>query len=151
MTWEAMEIADKAVKTGAGLGNMFVHLKDGDSVEGTFRGEPRIFYQAFGDKVEYNGPGEGRSFKFKVNFITTDDKGIPVVKILQGGSMLRKAILACRAEYGMDCVYKVKRTGAGKEDTVYSVLFKRVLAPAELETVNNMPLKALSAGEAPPF
>ncbi len=139
MSWEQMK---KAKEEGGN--SMFIRLKDGDSVEGVFRGQPHTFYQSFGDRAEYDKWAEGRSFKFKINFVV-NEAGHLNVKIFQGGATIRDAILDAKEEYGLDCIYKIKRTGSTKEDTRYAVLFKQKLTPEGIEAVNAMELKRLTS------
>jgi hypothetical protein len=132
--WDRME-------ESRGLGDKFIKLKDGGSVEGVFVGQPYTFYQTFKDKNEYQSWSEGRSFKFRLNFALKGDAGWEI-KIFQGGSTIRDQIIDAKAEYGLRCVYKIKRTGSGKDDTRYSVLFKRQLSEEESkEIVGLEPLK----------
>lgn len=128
---------------GGGGGENFIKLKDGDAVEGCFVGEPYVFYQAFKEKEEYSSWSEGRSFKFRVNFIIKTDKGY-TAKIYQGGSTVFKAIKNCFEEYSPNCIFKIKRTGSTKDDTTYSVLFKKELTKEQLETIKTVPLLPLT-------
>ena len=153
MSWDKMK-----QEREKGGGSLYIKLKDGGFVEGLFRGEPHFFYQVFKDKVEYENWAEGRSFKFKINFITKNEEGKLVAKVFQGGSTLRDMLLDAREEYGLDCVFKIKRTGSTKDDTRYSILFKKVLTPEEMEGIKGVKLISLEkkdgdqnfAAEEPP-
>jgi hypothetical protein len=138
MSWDEL----KKVKEQS-AGSIFVKLKDGDSIEGIFRGEPRFFYQTFGERTEHNTWAEGRNFRFRVNMFTKDDEGIYAAKIFQGGAKVRDAILDARDEYGLDCMFKIKRTGSTKEDTRYAILFKSQLTPEELTKIKSTQLRSL--------
>lgn len=148
MGWESFS----KVKTGS---SNFVKLKAGESIEGVFAGEPHFFYQKFGDKAEYSDWLEGRSFKFKINFITKNkETNVLEVKIFQGGNTLRKSLLSVKEEYGLDCVYKIKREGSTKDDTTYSILFKSNLDDAQKILIKNVKLNVLVAEtskDLPPF
>lgn len=122
-------------------GNLFLKLADGESVEGIFRGEPFLFYQKFKDPTEHKEWAEGRSFKFKINFLVKEN-GIWIAKILQGGSTIRDLLLDAKDEYGIDCVFKFKRVGLGREDTRYSLLFKAQLTPEQIEAANRIKLNS---------
>ena len=139
MSWDKMNEGG-----GGGGGKDFIKLKDGESVEGVFVGEPHTFYGVFKDKTEYSSWAEGRSFKFRINFVTKDDNGQMVAKIYQGGSKVAKAIAACKEEYGLNCLYKIKRVGATKDDTTYSVLFKKELTKEQMDTIKSVALLPLS-------
>lgn len=122
--------------------NKFIKLKDGDSIEGVFRGDPYTFYQKFKDPNEYLQYAEGRSFKFKVNFIVKENDTL-VSKILQQGATVFDLIVDAIDEYGADCVFKIKRVGSGKEDTRYSVLFKGNLTSEQISQYNAVKLNSL--------
>ena len=146
MSWDDFD--KKAKEAGNGS---FIKLKDGDEVIGVFRGEPYLFYQEFKSKIEYPYKVDGASFKFRVNFVVKEKEGY-VAKILQGGATLAQQISACREEYGLDCAYKIKRKGSGKEDTVYSVLFKSELAPnakKEIDAVKLLNIAPKSSSDDP--
>ena len=137
---------DNMKESGGGGGANFVKLKSGESVEGVFMGDPYVFYAVFKEKAEYSSWAEGRSKKFRINFITKDEKGNYVAKIYQGGSKIAKAIAACREEYGLDGVlYKIKRDGSTKDDTTYSVLFKKELTKAQMDTLRTVALLPLTS------
>lgn len=148
MSWERMK---KAREESGGL---FIRLKDGDAIEGVFRGEPYCFYQKFKDPNEYTEWAEGRAFKFKINFITREN-GAPVAKIFQGGARVRDILLDAIDEYGIDTVFKIKRTGSEKETTRYSILFKTALTPEQLDLINKVELHSLERRlrdeEPPPY
>jgi hypothetical protein len=135
MSWQKM----KKAKEEGGSGGLYITLKDGDSIEGVFRGEPYCFYQKFQEKTEYESWSEGRSFKFKINFIIKEgDKFI--AKIYRGGATVRDALLMSKEEYGLDCIFKIKRMGSSKEDTTYSVLFKSNLTPEQKAQIDSIKL-----------
>lgn len=139
---------DKKAKE-ASSGGSFIKLKDGDEVIGVFRGEPYTFYQAFKDKIEYPYKVAGASFKFRVNFVIKEKDGF-VSKILQGGATMADQISSCREEYGLDCTYKIKRKGSGKDDTTYSVLFKANLSKEQLKEINAVELLKLTSEKGSP-
>ena len=136
MSWNEMK---KAKEEGGGL---YLKLKDGEAVEGVFVGEPYCYFAKFGDKTEYDKWSEGLSFRFKINFVTRGDNGEPVAKIFQQGSSFRDQLLDAIAEYGQDCIYKIKRTGSGKDDTRYAILFKAKLPPEQAEKIKSVRLNA---------
>lgn len=139
MSWSDF---DKKAKEASG--GSFIKLKDGDEVVGVFRGEPYTFYQEFKSRIEYPYKVEGASFKFRVNFVIKSKDGY-VAKILQGGATMAEQISACKDEYGLDCIYKIKRKGSGKDDTTYSVLFKSELTPAQKKELASVELLSLTS------
>lgn len=125
-------------------GGIFIKLKDGDQIEGVFVGEPHCFYSKFGDRQEFTKWQEGLSFKFRINFfVKTEDGWNP--KILTGGATVRDSLLDLRDEYGMDCIYKVKRVGSGKEDTRYPILFKAKLTDEQKADIELIEPKDLTS------
>lgn len=138
MSWDSMK---KAKEEGGG--GKYLKLKDGESIEGTFMGEPYCFYQKFKDPIEYSSWQEGLSFRFRINFVTRDEHGQLVAKVFQGGAKVRDAVLDVKEEYGLDAVYKIKRTGSGKDDTRYTVLFKQILKEEQLKTIKTVKLNEL--------
>lgn len=137
MSWETMK---KAKEEGGS--SMFVKLADGQSIEGVFRGDPYCYYAKFKDPKEFTHWEEGLSFKFKINFVAIEN-GKLVPKIFQGGAKVRDALLDAKEEYGIDTIFKIKRTGSGKDDTRYAVLFKAKLTPEQTEKIKALPLKEL--------
>ena len=135
--WDQMEMT----KSEQGS-SIFIKLKDGDEIEGVFRGNPYTFYQAFKERVEYDKWAEGRSFRFRIPLVVQVN-GMYSAKIFQGGAMLRDALIDVRNEYGLDCLFKIKRTGSGKDDTRYSILFKGKLTDEQLEKINAIKLPIL--------
>lgn len=149
MGWESFE----KIKTEGG--GKFCKLKAGESIEGVFGGEPHFFYKKFSDKTEHETWAEGRQFRFKINFIIKNkDTNLLEAKIFEGGSTLRKALLNVKEEYGLDCVYKIKREGSTKDDTTYSILYKSTLDESQKVLMKNVKLNVLKAEkseELPPF
>ena len=139
--WEILEKMSEETN-GSGI---FLTLKDGDEVMGVFRGQPKTFYSIFTDKThkEYDTRVEGSSFRFKVNVVIKNALDEFEAKIWTAGSKVRDALLAVRQEYGLDVMYKIKRTGSGKDDTVYSILFKKNLSKDELAEVEKIALQPL--------
>ena len=134
----------KEAKTGS---SMFVALEDGGEIIGVFRGKPKVYYQVFGEPKEYEEPAEGRTMRFKINFVVPEGTG-HTAKILNSGARLSKKLLAVEAEYGLDVLYKIKRTGVLKK-TSYDILFKGELNKAQLEAVNKVKLNPLERVERP--
>jgi hypothetical protein len=127
-------------------GGMFIKLRDGESVEGIFRGEPHEFYSVFGDKerTEYPDYVKGSSYKFKINFIVREE-GKPVAKIYQGGVTVRRRLEYLFEEFGQDCVYKIARKGSGKDDTEYFLDKKADLNPDQVANIDKLDLCQLTA------
>lgn len=140
MSWDQL----KKAKEQSG-GDLFISLKDGDSIEGVFRGEPYVFYKKFKDptdKKEYEAWENGRSFNFRINFLEIKD-GTFTPRIFTGGARARDPLAAVKEEYGLNCVFKIKRSGLN-ESTRYDILFKRALDDGQMRQINDFPLKHLT-------
>ena len=145
MSWNDMKKAKEE-------SSMFVKLKDGQSIIGTFVGEPYCFYQIFGEKEEHEKYIEGSSFRFKIGFIVKNaETGDLHGKILQAGSLVRNAILDVKEEYGLDSWFKFKRTGSGKSDTTYSVLYQEKLTAEDKEKIKTIKIPSLKKKDEIPF
>lgn len=127
-----------------GMGK-FISLKDGDAIEGVFWGEPYTYWRTYPDKTEYSDWAEGRRFNFKTNFIVTEE-GERKAKILQGSKTFYNSICDVLEEYGQDSVFKIKRSGSGKDDTRYSVLHKGKLSVNQVVEIKKVRLEELSSG-----
>lgn len=133
---------DKAKKTReeASSGTAFIRLKDGDKMVGVFAGEPITFFSIFKQQEMYSKKVQGSSFKFRINFIESQN-GKWVPRILEQGAGMFDAIVACKEKYGIDKVaFEIGRKGQGKDDTVYSVLFDNNLTDADLEQLKKVKL-----------
>lgn len=139
MSWAS---AKEAAKKSGG-GGKFVSLKDGETVTVVFRGEPREYFQKFGDPTEYDKPGENRGFKFKINVVTKNDEGKKVSKIFSGGKQTFTTLVALIEKLGADYVYDISRVGAGKKNTTYLVMPKGPLNVDQLEEINAVALQEL--------
>lgn len=128
MSWKDVEMARG--------GKDFLSIKDGESKDVVIRGEPYCFYQIFKDNKEYQTKVPDSSFKFKIAVVTKEE-GSYVGKILSGGYFLAASIKENIDENGQDAIYKIKRTGTGK-DTKYFVLFKGKLTPEQMEAINSV-------------
>ncbi len=144
MSWDTF--TEEAKRKGSASED-YIRLKDGESVEGVFVGEPYFYYGAFKDRTEYPEWQEGLSFKFKINFVTHDN-GQLVPKIVQGGRRLANAIVTVKEEYGLDNVFKIARAGSGKDDTTYAVLFKGKIPDAIKAKLKDVELKKLQFKKA---
>jgi len=143
MSREALE---KSKEEGGGK---FIKLKDGEDITGVFVGIPRFFYKKYQDKTEYPKWAEGLNFRFQINFLVKEN-GVYTAKLIEQGSTFRDTLLSVKEEYGLDCVYKIKRKGSGKEDTLYSILFKEKLSPEQMAELKKVKLNDLRPNKTPP-
>ena len=138
MTWDQMNKAREE-------SSIFIKLKDGQSIEGAFVGEPHIFYQKYQDRTEYPDWAEGLSFKFKMNFILKDGMKC---KIYTGGATVRDSLIDNKNEYGLDAWYKITRIGSGQKDTRYTIFYKGPISEEEKAQINEIKLFELGTNNA---
>ena len=132
-TWDDVE------KESESSSGKFIRLKDGEFIEGVFAGQPYQFYASFAEKKGYEKWAEGRSKRYRVNFIVKGE-----AKIFESGTTTFKAIVAVIKEYGQENVFKIKREGSGKENTTYHVLFRAPLAQEDYKKITGIKLNSLS-------
>ena len=127
----------------------FLKLKDGDEVFCMFAGDPISFYAKYDkatNKTEQFGEYvQGSSWRFRINAIVKDGDGY-TAKVLEQGRKFAKQLWECRNEYGMDCLYKIKRSGSSIQDTTYTIMFKDKLTGDQLKKVKEVPLHELGTG-----
>jgi len=107
----------------------FVKLKDGESIQGVFRGSVYEFRQHWKDNRGTLCTGSGCAlcvekkpgFRFRLNFITPEG-GQQVAKIFEQGWTVYEAMRALHTEYDLETtIVKITRYGTGT-DTSYSIL-----------------------------
>lgn len=136
----------------SGGGDLFVKIKDGESVVGIFRGEVYEFYSKWegrkGSIVDKSDP-DGKP-RFRVNFVTTD-AGQWVAKIFEFGIMVYNQLADINEDAELpSTLVKVTRRGTGT-DTTYSVIpsLKQALTTADWAAIQALPLKSLEHKTAP--
>lgn len=139
----------------------FIRLKDGDSVEGVFAGEP-IDYKAHFKLGVCGGASclicaqkgaPKAAFKFRINFIIKEN-GALVAKIFEQGWTVYEALAALNEEYEKSEAdmsrqkFRISRKGSGVEDTAYYVVAipKGELPDEVFEMVKMVPLQDLQQG-----
>lgn len=124
----------------------FLKLKDKETVTGVFRGEVYEFTGLW--KEGKFLLGEGKSFRFRVNFITKDETGAYVAKVWEQGVTVYNQLKDLHAEYDLpQTIVKITRSGSGPSDTSYSVLpikksevseaLEKQLAAVELKDISH--------------
>lgn len=129
MSWEDLQ-KEKERRENA---KPFVRLKDGQSVQGVFAGEPVQFYHKFSDKAFYRDYVKGAGYRFRINFVTKDQDGKMVAKVFEGGRRIADAIMELKNEIGLEKVFLIKRQGSEMNNTSYSLIPKSDLT-AEQKT-----------------
>lgn len=102
-------------------GGVKVKLQDGESIKGVFVGEPKIFYNVFDENKQYSKPVNGADERFRWNFAVQNASGWSV-KIWEGSMAFGKILWTQIKEFGQNTLFKVVRTGTGKQ-TRYTVLY----------------------------
>lgn len=121
-----------------------IQLKDGQSIEGIFVGQPYEFEKAFKE-------GDKPRFRFRVNFVIKEDNVLQC-KILEGGWKLSQQLQEL-THAGWDlhkCKTRISRTGSKINDTVWSATVLPTPVPETvLALVAKIALKKLDPNEAP--
>jgi hypothetical protein len=111
-------------RSGSGDGNLFLRLKDGDSVKVILRGNPSEFFTLWQNGKSSPAPEgtKGASFRFRINAIVTENDKY-VVKIWEQGTRVYNALKALSEDYDLNkTVLRVSRSGSSKDDTQYSIV-----------------------------
>lgn len=122
-------------KGDSGSSKDFIRLKDGESVEGVFMGDPIDFKNHFkmgnctgpGCKICATPGAPKAGFKFRINFIVKEN-GALLAKIFEQGWTVYESLAALNDEYeksGADISrqkFRITRKGTGPEGTAYHVV-----------------------------
>jgi hypothetical protein len=148
--WDrAKEMAEK--HSGSG---MFLRLtNDGDRVVGVFCGDPdpremhwngEIYEECTGQACNHCAAGKKPSLRVAINFWLAAENA---VKVLEGGTMWFRDVLAVRDKYGLDkWTFEVKRIGkANDPKTRYSILPEERIEPALRVRIDACPLHDLAS------
>ena len=131
--------------SNGGGSNLFIHLKDGESVKGILRGSNRVFYSRWaGTKSEDCQKGDdGARFRFKLNLVVNED-GEYKAKIFEQGPSVYNALKELAEDYNLEeTVIKISRKGGGLE-TKYTVMpMPDKLAETQLKSLSNVELNPL--------
>lgn len=131
----------------------FIKLKDGDSITGSFAGDPFEFYQHWSGNRSVICPGKATcaqckegdkgSFRFRLNFIVKEGDGY-VAKVFEQGGKIYDYLRDMDHEYkGLERVpVKITRKGTDK-NTSYVILPQPPLSPKQIQTLAKVPLLAL--------
>lgn len=139
----------KRESSGGGLGSdKFLKLKDGESVNGIFRGEIHEFYIKWdGGKSSVVGPNEaGAKVRFKLNFVTFKESKFQVL-VWEFGQPVYNQLSDINSEYDLSKIkVKISRRGTGL-DTEYAILpllaDKDKLNPATMSQIELLSLNIL--------
>ena len=135
---------------------VFISLKDGEKIEGVFKGEPHIFKQHWTNKksILCEGKdcllcleGDTPKFRFKINLITLDKEGFYTPRIFEQGYGTYTEMKALHeGEYELDkTVVSITRRGEGT-DTRYKILpVKNQLPEDKIALLDKVPLLDLKA------
>jgi len=145
---------------GSALGKHFVSLKDGDQVVGVLRGDPVAFKthwvgtrteQCAGTGCTHCASGSKAAFRFRLNMIVANEEGKPEAKVLEQGWKVYNALDEINKDVPLEDTYiKIKRTGQGKNDTVYTVLpvASKKMTDETRKTLNGIKLLPLDPMDA---
>lgn len=130
--------------------NLFLKLKDGESVAGVFRGEIHEFYSKWdGNRSHLSTPlDQEAKCRFRLNFVTKEGAKF-VAKIWEFGLVVYNQLADIDAEYPLEET-KVKITRRGmKTDTTYMILplMKEKIDPKTMTAILSVPLNVLEHKE----
>lgn len=115
-----IESAQQAKSQGDSI---FLSLKDGESVTGVLRGDVKADWVDWssGKPVPTAKDQPGAKFKFRVNFIATQN-GALTPKLFSQGTQVYKKLKALSQEYDLErTIVKITRVGSDKK-TQYEVM-----------------------------
>lgn len=149
-----MKFKDRQAKTESSL--PFIKLGDGQSVTGSFAGDPVEFYQHWlGNRsmvctghhgCEYCAKGERASFRFRINLIVkeADGKGL-VAKVFENSGTVYDYLKKLDEKYkGLERVpVEITRHGEGKS-TSYVILPEQPFNDRQLAVLAKVPLVDLA-------
>lgn len=137
----------------------FIKLGDGESISGTFAGDPYTFYQHWHDGRSVICPGKDAcakckegdrgNFRFRINMIVREGDGY-TAKVFEQGGKVYDYLRDLNEEYkGLENI-PVKVTRKGKEkNTSYVILPQERLTPKALTALAKVPLLNLAPAAAP--
>ncbi len=138
---------------GEGSSGAYLRLKDGESVNGVFKGDILKFWQVWpkgGDKQIFVEPAPGASPRFKVN-IVVHENGEFVAKVFEFTKSISSQLADLQEDYDLsNTKVKITRRGEGTA-TVYSIIpSKDQPTPSQLKIINSVQLNALSVSTKEP-
>jgi hypothetical protein len=147
-----MQFTKRELVQGEG-GNLFLKLKDGESVTGVFRGEIYEFYSRWDgnrSKVTSVDDPEGKS-RFRLNFVTKEENKL-VAKIWEFGVGIYNQLADLNEDYSLEeTKVKITRRGTGT-DTTYNILpTKDKLDEKALNAIAEVGLQVLEHKQEVPF
>jgi hypothetical protein len=140
-----MNFRKDVLETGGS--KLFLKLKDGESVQGVFRGDIKEFFIKWenGKSSEVAEGTEGASFRFRVNFLKKENQDF-IAMVFEQGVTVYRLLSEINEEYPLEStVVKITRTGTGT-DTTYSVLplLKQALTYKDLQKIKSVKLNELT-------
>lgn len=116
----------------------YLKLRDGESVKGIFRNDPKEFFVVWQNKKPTEVP-EGTpnsKFRFRINFVVKEGTSY-VPKIFEQGQAVYEQLAELHGEYPLEkTVCKISRKGT-ELDTEYTILPLRDQVTPEMEAVLN--------------
>lgn len=139
-----------------GSDDLFVKLKDGEFIEGVFRGAPFEYQIIWDDKnnksIFYTGKEEGvPRFRFRLNFVIWDaqEKAFKA-KIFEQGPRFYNQLKDLNTDWPLHSSWvKITRKGE-KLNTEYLVVPKKTIPEEQLKVIRNVDLNKFSAKDFEP-
>ena len=70
-------------------------------------------------------------------------------KIFEGSKTLSEQLLDIIEKYSADCIFEIKRSGATRDDTRYTIMLEDKLTPEQIKKLEGVKLKTLKASPKP--
>lgn len=156
-----MKFSDFGGTKGAGgSGQLFIKMKDGDRIQGVFRGDPKVQFvhwinskpqKCTGKECALCADGDKARMRFKLNFLMREN-GVWIAKIFDGSGRTYYDLKELHeSDYNLEeTVVNVTRNGDGT-DTRYTIMPAKNnggLTAKDFKALAAIPLNSLSDREA---
>jgi hypothetical protein len=146
-----MKFTKREVPKGEGNGTSnYLKVGDGKSVTGVFRGEVHEFWQSWprgGTKQVFGEPTPGASSRFKINFVTSEDKRL-VAKVWEFGLTVYNQMAELSENFDLETTsVKISRRGMDK-NTQWIIIPLGPIDKKALKGIEAVGLNVLDGGYA---
>lgn len=148
-----MKLPKRSAPISEGNGsNLFLRLKDGESITGICRGEVYTFFNRWTGKTSevVSEDAEGAKPRYRVNFVTVEE-GVLVAKIWEFPNAVLEQLEGINDEYPLEKTkIKITRRGTGT-DTIYMILplLKEPISPKAMKEIEAVHMNILEHKQKP--
>lgn len=133
--------------------DLYIKIKDGQSLTFTPRGEIYEFYSVFGTRGEVARGTPGAKLRYKMNVVMSDDGGKTFRAMIYefGKSIYTQLYDISEVCEVTSTKLRLSRRGSSKEDTEYTLLpmMKEPLTPGMISRIEEVELHILDRGTQP--